>query len=173
MSWRQAIRGTKIACVALSPLEPLVLAAALLLALAALRRLGFGPRRGPWLLVGGAALASLPVALAPQTPPPPEPIALEAGDGYASSRACRSCHPSEYSSFHDSYHRSMTEPASLASIRAPWQGDFAWRGRRYQLFRRSDEYWVRLPDPDRSAALTRAGRPLDDAADVERRVLMT
>src|SRR6185295_545853 len=35
-----------------------------------------------------------------QTTPPP--------DGYATSAACRSCHPAEYQSWHQSYHRSMT-----------------------------------------------------------------
>lgn len=143
------------------------------LALFALHRLGFGPKRVLLALAGGAALASLGVALAPRTPPPPQPIALATDAGYASSRACKSCHPAQYATFHDSFHRSMTELASDASIRAPWQGTLTWRAQRYERFRRADEYWVRLPDPDRSAALARAGLPLDDVQEVERRVVMT
>src|SRR5690606_23636392 len=41
--------------------------------------------------------------------------------GYASSGACRSCHPGEYASWHRSYHRSMTQLAGPDSVRAPWQ----------------------------------------------------
>jgi predicted CXXCH cytochrome family protein len=156
---------------------PVVFAAALIsalvLALVALRRLGFEPRRGRLLLGSGAVLASLVVVFAPRPSPPVEPITLVADAGYASSRACKSCHPAQYATFHDSFHRSMTELASDDSIRAPWRGALVWRERRYELFRRDDEYWVRMPDPDRAAALAGAGRALDDAPDVERRVLMT
>jgi predicted CXXCH cytochrome family protein len=154
-------------------LVPFMVLVVLALTLVALHRLGFGPKRGLLALGGGAALASVGVSLAPRQPPVPEPIVLATEAGYASSRACRSCHPAQYSTFHDSFHRSMTELASDASIRAPWQGALVWRGRRYEPFRRGDEYWMRLPDPDRSAALVREGRPLDGVEDVERRVVMT
>ena len=148
-------------------------AAALALALVALRRFGFGPPRGAVALGGASALLAVGGALAPRTPPLPEPIRLAARAGYASSRACQSCHPAQYETFHDSFHRSMTEAAGPASVRAPWRGMLSWRDRQCELFRRGDEYWVRLPDPDRAAALARAGQSLDAVADVERRVVMT
>src|SRR5690349_18016163 len=33
-------------------------------------------------------------------------------DGYVSSDTCRACHPSEYASWHRSYHRTMTQVAT-------------------------------------------------------------
>jgi len=71
------------------------------------------------------------------------------GDGYVSSDACRTCHPSQYRSWHDSYHRTMTQVASPATVR----GDFddvtlRSRGLVYHLERRGSEFWVDMPDPD-------------------------
>jgi hypothetical protein len=101
-----------------------------------------------------------------QTTPPPS--------GYTSSAACRSCHPSEYQSWHQSYHRSMTEVASAKSVRAPWAAVLNdEQGRQYRLFRRGVEFWVELPDPDRLAASVRQGQLTASAPRVERRVLMT
>jgi hypothetical protein len=34
------------------------------------------------------------------------------GYGYVSSNECRACHPQQYASWHDSYHRTMTKPAT-------------------------------------------------------------
>src|SRR4051812_1812599 len=39
---------------------------------------------------------------------------------YAGSDSCRACHPNQYGSWHDSFHRTMTQVASPESIR----GDF-------------------------------------------------
>jgi predicted CXXCH cytochrome family protein len=102
-----------------------------------------------------------------QTTPPP--------DGYATSAACRSCHPAEYQSWHQSYHRSMTEVANAESVRAPWQGVLSDEaGREYRLFRRDAQFWVELPDPDRLAASARQGQQLlEPVPRVERRVAMT
>ena len=113
------------------------------------------------------ALAALsPLAAAVQTTPLP--------DGYVTSAACRSCHPAEYQSWHQSYHRSMTELASAESVRAPWQGVLSDEvGREYRLFRRAAEFWVELPDPDRLAASVRQGRAGARVPRVERRVSMT
>jgi len=34
------------------------------------------------------------------------------GGGYRSSDTCRACHPSQYASWHASYHRTMTQVAT-------------------------------------------------------------
>ncbi|MCZ6560865.1 MAG: hypothetical protein O6931_08260, partial [Gammaproteobacteria bacterium] len=39
------------------------------------------------------------------------PAALLAQDGFVSSTACRACHPGNYQSWHDSFHRTMTQAA--------------------------------------------------------------
>src|SRR5438552_10040696 len=37
-------------------------------------------------------------------------------DGYVSSRTCEACHPDQYQSWHRSFHRTMTQVPSRASI---------------------------------------------------------
>ena len=69
--------------------------------------------------------------------------------GFVSSNACRSCHPKEHASWHQSFHRTMTQAADERSIQAPFDHiELSSRGRTYQLERREDEFWVNLVDPD-------------------------
>jgi predicted CXXCH cytochrome family protein len=155
-------------------LEVSLFALALGLGAAALRRLGIGSTKALLGLVALAGALGLGTALGPRaSPASPVPIAVAPHDGYVASGACRSCHPAQWQSWHQSYHRSMTEAASHATMRAPWGQVLDWRGRSHRLFRRGDEFWATLPDPDRAAALARQGRLLDAAPDVERRVVMT
>lgn len=154
-------------------LEVFLFAVAVGLGAVALRRLGVSLRGALGLAMAAGALG-LAAAIGP-TPSPASsvPIAVRADAGYVSSGACRSCHPSEWQSWQESYHRSMTQAASSATVRAPWAQVLDWRGRSHRLFRRGDEFWATLPDPDRAAALARQGRSLEAAPDVERRVVMT
>lgn len=71
----------------------------------------------------------------------PQPIS---DVGYASSDACRACHPSQYASWHRSYHRTMTQPATSATVKAPFAGEtlVADDGRSYRLRRDGDELWA-------------------------------
>ena len=65
---------------------------------------------------------------------------------YASSRVCRSCHPSQYQSWYESYHRTMTQWASPESIVPDWEGvEFGYQGRSYRLLRREDDFLVDMP----------------------------
>ena len=75
---------------------------------------------------------------------PERPVQI-AEDGFVSSRSCRSCHPQEYSTWHASYHRTMTQVASAESVR----GDFddvslSLQGHDFRLFQRDDKYWVEI-----------------------------
>ncbi len=98
-------------------------------------------------------------------------------DDYVTSESCQSCHADEYSSWHSSYHRTMTQAATPEAV----VGDFNNRtltahGRRYEFSRQGDQYWVVMPDPDREGNLSRAGAPPDEIARVPRqphRVVMT
>lgn len=116
-------------------------------------------------------LAGAVATLAHSWPEEPRPrgdeVLVSRQNGYISSDACRSCHPSEYASWHDSYHRSMTQTATESSVRAPWSGALEWRGHRYELFRKGGELWVTLPDPDRTPAASAA-----PVTNVERRLSM-
>lgn len=83
----------------------------------------------------------------------------EAGS-FTSSSACRACHPGEYASWHASYHRQMTQPATPDAVQASFDGQQFDLGQTMaRLTRRGDEIWVELSD---SSGDTR-----------ERRVVMT
>ncbi|HEX8952834.1 MAG TPA: cytochrome c3 family protein, partial [Polyangia bacterium] len=64
--------------------------------------------------------------------------------GYTSSDPCRACHPIEYASWHRSFHRTMTQPATATSVRAPFAGEtlVADDGRSYRLRKSGDELWA-------------------------------
>jgi len=113
-------------------------------------------RRGDalWLVIGIGTLAALVVArvsyrvmdtsqeLAKQ-----RPIEVQEDD-YAHSDSCKACHPGEYGTWHDSYHRTMTQVASPQAV----LGDFnnvtlRFGGRSYRLFRRGDQFLVEMDDP--------------------------
>jgi predicted CXXCH cytochrome family protein len=106
----------------------------------------------------------------------PRPIVIERDRSQAvGSGACRACHPGEFASWHRSFHRTMTEVASPATVLGPWDGTkLEVEGRSVELSRRGNELWARLPDPDLVAAAARANRPAPSAAAplVARRILL-
>ena len=77
------------------------------------------------------------------------PIQVEA-DGYVSSQACRSCHPSQYESWHGSFHRTMTQVATPETVRADFDGVTVneVQDRPSRLQRRGDQFWADFDDPD-------------------------
>src|SRR5712691_2120626 len=85
----------------------------------------------------------------PERAIPDRPIQI-AEDGYASSQACRACHPSEDASWHASYHRTMTQVAAPGTVAA----DFdrvrvdAVDGRPMYLEQRGRELWAEFDQPD-------------------------
>lgn len=92
-------------------------------------------------------------------------------DGFVSSAACRSCHPSEHASWRGSYHRSMTQAVSETTV----LGDFddvvlEDRGQRCRLFRRKGEFWVDMVDPLWFEATPGVARPAPTRIEV--RVVM-
>jgi predicted CXXCH cytochrome family protein len=128
------------------------------------------------LTVGAlAAIAAFGAAArAPAPAPPGAPTANHLG-GSVTSRACRSCHAEEYASWHASFHRTMTRLATPESVAGPFEGTrVESEGRTIELSRRGDELYVKLPDPDAVAALTRKGAPAPsrDAPLVTRRVVL-
>lgn len=72
----------------------------------------------------------------------------QAGE-FTGSTACRACHPDQYASWHQSYHRTMTQLASPETIRGKFDRvDLTFEGDVYHLERRGDEFWVDMVDPD-------------------------
>ena len=104
------------------------------------------------LLAGAAALgAATAVSLDPVVPEAAvenRPIEVSAG-GYVSSGTCRACHPSQYDTWRGSFHRTMTQVATPASVRADFDGVLvdAVPGRPMRLERRGDEFWAEFDDP--------------------------
>jgi hypothetical protein len=82
--------------------------------------------------------------------------------GYTSSDACRACHPSQYASWHTSYHRTMTQLATPSTVLPAWDGvtvedprgartereASAERAGVMQLERDGQTLWAEFVDPD-------------------------
>ena len=115
-----------------SRFRPLVPTAALLVAAAAL---------------GVAAALSLE-PIVPETSVEHRPIAVSEDD-YVSSTTCRACHPSQYATWHGSFHRTMTQVATPESVRADFDAVVveAVPGHPMGLERRGDEFWAEFDDP--------------------------
>ncbi len=100
-----------------------------------------------------------------------------AEEGFVSSAACRACHPDNYSTWHASFHRTMTQAAAPDTVLGDFDGVvLASRGREYELDRRGDEFWVEMVDPDWEHDLLDKGSYPNDAPDPPRthkRVVMT
>jgi len=83
--------------------------------------------------------------------------------GFVTSSSCRHCHPGEYSSWHASFHRTMTQRATPEAVVAPFDGVvLSSHGRTYELQRQGNEFWVRMPDPDWEAVLAERGVDLKE-----------
>ena len=119
-----------------------------------------------------AKMKTVPVAAA-------EPPPLQFGrDGYVSSQACAKCHAEQHKSWHNSYHRTMTQIASPQSIVAPFDDvHLTSRGRTYHFERRGDEYWVTMTEPqkenERQTQPPEKGRPLPRLPLKAQRVVLT
>ncbi len=70
--------------------------------------------------------------------------------GYVSSDTCRACHPSQYASWHRSFHRSMTQVATPDTVTASFDGVRVTDvpGNPIALERRGNEFWAEFGDPD-------------------------
>src|SRR5262245_56327984 len=77
------------------------------------------------------------------------PIQIPA-DGYVSSDSCQACHPSQYASWHGSYHRTMTQLATPESVVASFDNVEVTQvpGHAMRLERRGRELWAELDEPD-------------------------
>lgn len=68
--------------------------------------------------------------------------------GYLSSSACRACHPAQYASWHDSYHRTMTQEVRPDTVKAPFADQTVDAGgRSFHLHRDGDRFLVDMTTP--------------------------
>ena len=84
-------------------------------------------------------------------------------DGYTSSASCRACHPSQYASWHKSYHRTMTQLAGPHSVMGKFDGtEVASGGLLYSVYQTNDQYWAKMPDPEIIMKTIETGRRIND-----------
>ena len=102
------------------------------------------------------------------------------GTEYVSSQTCRSCHPGQFSTWHRTFHRTMTQVAGPDSVIPDHTGQFDGvtlesRGRQYELSRQGDEFWARMVDPDWDRDRRARGIGDDSQAPpvVDRQIVMT
>ncbi len=77
---------------------------------------------------------------------------------FVSSDACRSCHQQEYDSWHASYHRTMTRPATPENVIGNFEDQvLVSRGFEYRLSREGDAFWVDGPLPEYDFEVRRRG----------------
>jgi hypothetical protein len=94
-----------------------------------------------WATSAGAG--DIVLADGPETRP-----AVVASDGFIGSQACGECHQRQHSSWHASYHRTMTQVASPESILGDFDGTrLELDNREYLLGRDGDEFWVEIEAP--------------------------
>ncbi|MEY4673325.1 MAG: hypothetical protein RL148_1109 [Planctomycetota bacterium] len=144
----------------------------LLVALATARWL---PAR-TWRVPGALAAALLACCLAAwsftlREPPVAEsavvnrPVEVLA-DGYVGSGTCRSCHPHEHDTWHDSYHRTMTQRAEPGAVLGDFDGvTLSQLGQSWKLERKGSEHWIEMDEP--------VPAPGTKPARVKRRAVMT
>ena len=99
-------------------------------------------------------------------------------DKFESSATCRKCHPGEYASWHQTFHRTMTQRALPGNVMGDFDGStISSDGLEYRVFRRGEEFWAEMPNPDMMLHYARSnGRTsysLFDIPRVERQVVMT
>lgn len=121
-------------------------------------------RKGTFALAAGFGVMSARERPS-QTPAPEEvdhPIA-ELSQGFTSSKTCRSCHPSQYESWHHSYHRTMTTEPSAETVKGDFNDKLVTiEDESYRLTRSGDEFRVELADPNAppGVAPARVSRPI-------------
>jgi hypothetical protein len=91
-------------------------------------------------LIAGLSAIAWRDGVVPEAQVTSRPIQI-AGDGYVSSQTCQGCHPSQYASWHRSYHRTMTQIATPESVVARFDSVLRQHGR---------EIWAEFDDPDQS-----------------------
>jgi len=81
------------------------------------------------------------------------------GASYVSSDACRACHPSQYASWHASFHRTMTQVAMPNTVATSFDGVTvdAVAGEPIRLEQRGRELWAEFVDPDGGQTGVRPG----------------
>jgi hypothetical protein len=97
--------------------------------------------------------------------------------GYVSASSCQECHPDQYSTWHDSFHRTMTQAVSKETVAAPLSDDeivLKSRGRTYRFSEDRNRFFVEMVDPEKDLIARRKGWPMPpDANHIRREIVMS
>lgn len=113
-----------------------------------------GPRAALFWVIALVVVGSVPrVGTAQDASPAAQklllPPQLTTNAKFASSNACRECHPAEHESWHRSFHRTMTQAASPENFVGKFDGTIVdSHGLKYRVFKRDGEFRAAMPDPD-------------------------
>ena len=133
-----------------SPIEWVAILALLAIAGILLFRKAPPGMAGVAVAAGVVAAAAASVSVQRPAPSPPAetlPAPIEGGE-YTTSDDCRACHPGAYASWHESFHRTMTQVARADTILADFDGVVLEdRGHRVELSREGDAFYAELADP--------------------------
>jgi hypothetical protein len=145
------------------------------------------------LIVAALAVAAAGLGVAPlvlvepaidERRVPDRPVQVP-GEGFVSSQTCRACHPSQYQSWHRSYHRTMTQVAAPETVEADFDGVTvdAAAGGPMTLEQRGRELWAEFDDPDAAPPMPRGPTGVGPVSDpgltgvgprrIKRHVVMT
>jgi len=97
--------------------------------------------------------------------------------GYVSASACKECHPEQYSTWHDSFHRTMTQVVSQKTMAAPVREAetvLTSRGRTYRFSEERNRFFVEMADPEKDLIARRKGWPMPpDENHLRREIVMS
>ena len=106
-------------------------------------------RKAVWLAgvfsIGLAILTGVLVwqGASPALPAPANRPIVAQEANYVTSNSCRACHPGNYASWHTSFHRTMTQVATPATLIPDAHNiELSFAGRQYKLSRKDDKAWV-------------------------------
>lgn len=107
-----------------------------------------GGRVAIGVAVAATALVVLRVLGYSPTPVPEQPLdrpVIRVEEGYVTSKTCRACHPSQYETWHASYHRRMTQLATPDAFMAEVDGlELDLGSLEYRFERLGEETWVNI-----------------------------
>src|SRR5262245_13607351 len=88
---------------------------------------------------------------------PGTPVARRT-EGYTSSNACQACHPEQYASWHDSYHRRMTQLATPQAVVASFDGvELRIHGKTLRLTEEDGAFWVAVDGAEKRRVVMTTG----------------
>jgi hypothetical protein len=110
-------------------------------------------------VIAACTVGSLWIEPAPVVASDARPL-VQPDDGYIGSAACRSCHPGEHATWHDSFHRTMTQLARRENVVAQFERlDLDWFGAPVRFEWRGERLWTQFQRRGRQPAAVE--RPIE------------